>query len=182
MGKNSINYKKFDRLVRQQWKSPERRFVNRLYNEFLALKGKYNVVLGYGSLLNSKSAMKSLYGAKDLGFDYLKDHKRVFNMGHGNGGYLNVEYSKGDKVVVRKWQITGNRQLAQYIIREANYEFVRTNDGRLFCISPSWGTDILPNKNYFDVCIAELEGEYLENFLTTTYNADGKLTRNYFNL
>ena len=179
--KNKMNYKKFERIVRKYWRNPDRLFIDNLYGEFTQLKGRHNVVLGYGSLLNSKSAAKSLHGAKDLGFDYLEDYKRVFNMGFKDKGFLNIEHSPGTKIVVRKWQLTSHKQLAEYIAREANYNFIRKTNGELFCISDGWSTQIKPDRGYYNLCLAELGGEYRQNFFETTYNADGELTLEYFN-
>ena len=174
-----LTRKQFRRLIYKSWRRPQEVFISRLYKTYLSLcNGQDNIVLGYGSLLNEKSARRSLTYAEDLGFDYLYGYRRVFNMGSVNSGFLNIEPSS-DRIVVRKWNIVDHRDLAEYVIREANYNIKKVND-KIYCVcNYSWGNDIKPGLNYLATCLEELEGEFRENFLQTTYNADGELTANY---
>lgn len=174
----NINEKTFNKSVEKHWLQAGTKFKKELYEKFMHFSDRYNVIVGYGSLLNEQSARSSFKNAQDLGFDYLENYERVFSMGGVNTGFLNVRRSYGDTIVVRRWSL--NRQeFASYIIREGLYNLVKTPLG-ITCIAAPWiNPNITPNLNYWRTCLADLDAEGKLNFKNTTYNIDNQLTVDY---
>lgn len=177
----SIKFKDINNAVKQRFGKHSFYIYNNIINALKNNDKDYYYILGYGSLLNRYSTLTTMPKAKDCGFIYLEGYERVFDMGWGNGAFLNIRPKTNSSIIVRKWKIN-KEEFEEYLIREGLYDLKYNEELNAYYVMNTiheYHDDILPSLNYIRTCISNLDAVGKENFWNTTYNKNGEKTIDY---
>lgn len=150
-------------------------------------------MIGYGSLIGTADAGRTVSEYYEFEAGYISGWERVFDMGNSySGSYLNIRKNTRAKPMLVSVITIDVDQMPKIIMREINYNVIDTKvtvngvevDAVMVEGSAGKGNALEPQLNYLHLClqgameIAGLSGR--ENFLDTTYTYRGTL-REWFN-
>lgn len=167
--------------------------------ETLNKKEKYYIV-GYGSLINKRSLLKTVDDVIDFSYVKVEGFKRIFNVPGLRGvTFLNAEKDSSSFINGVLIQVNGE-ELKKIFKRERSYSMLRvpiesitfpygkstpldeSDDVIISSLEKNTSEDKAPLLTYLNACLygsMQIGEKFYNDFINTTYLSDGRLLKDY---